>query len=48
VEAKRLETETNSAETELAEVAAEVKVCPKCELCRTRTHAVPGRGPSDA
>lgn len=25
-------------------VAAEVKVCPKCELSRTRTHAVPGEG----
>ena len=32
----------------LAEVAAEVRVCPKCELCRTRTHAVPGEGPADA
>ena len=32
----------------LEAVAAEVKVCPKCELCRTRTHAVPGEGPSDA
>jgi len=28
----------------LEEVAAEVRVCPKCELCRTRTHAVPGEG----
>ncbi|MGH2560664.1 MAG: uracil-DNA glycosylase family protein [Thermomicrobiales bacterium] len=25
-------------------MAAEVKVCPKCELARTRTHAVPGEG----
>ena len=32
----------------LAEVAAEVSGCPKCELCRTRTHAVPGEGPADA
>ncbi len=29
---------------ELEEVAAEVKVCPKCELARTRTNAVPGEG----
>ena len=28
----------------LREVAAEVEVCPKCELARTRTHAVPGEG----
>jgi uracil-DNA glycosylase len=28
----------------LAEVASEVKVCPLCELARTRTHAVPGDG----
>lgn len=32
----------------LAEVAAEVVGCPKCELCRTRTHAVPGEGPANA
>ncbi len=29
---------------ELEEVAAEVRVCPKCELSRTRTMAVPGEG----
>jgi len=28
----------------LAEVAEEVKGCPKCELARTRTNAVPGDG----
>lgn len=28
----------------LAEVAAEVVVCPRCELARTRTKAVPGEG----
>jgi DNA polymerase len=37
-----------SAEQELEEVAAEVRGCPKCELARTRTNAVPGEGPSDA
>lgn len=37
-----------TAESILAEVAAEVKVCPKCELARTRTHAVPGEGKSNA
>lgn len=32
------------AVAELERVAAEVRVCPKCELARTRTHAVPGEG----
>ncbi|HEY3935292.1 MAG TPA: uracil-DNA glycosylase [Gemmatimonadales bacterium] len=30
--------------TSLEEIAAAVVVCPKCPLCRTRTHAVPGEG----
>lgn len=33
-----------TTEDVLAEIAAEVKVCQKCELARTRTHAVPGDG----
>jgi len=37
-----------SSESLLAEIAAEVKVCPKCELARTRTHAVPGDGNPNA
>ncbi len=32
----------------LNEIAAEVRVCPKCELSRTRTHAVPGEGNPNA
>lgn len=32
----------------LDEIAAEVRVCPKCELARTRTNAVPGAGNPDA
>jgi len=32
----------------LEQVAAEVRVCPKCDLCRTRTHAVPGSGNANA
>jgi len=28
----------------LDEIAAVVRTCPKCALCRTRTHAVPGEG----
>lgn len=28
----------------LEDIAAEVRVCPKCELSRTRTKAVPGEG----
>jgi len=37
-----------TAEEILAEIAAEVKVCPRCELSRTRTHAVPGDGNPNA
>ena len=33
-----------AAEAALDEIAAEVRVCPKCELARTRTNAVPGEG----
>jgi len=33
---------------ELEQVAAEVRVCPKCELARTRTNAVPGEGQPNA
>lgn len=40
-------TDVSSAAT-LDEIAAEVRVCTKCELARTRNHAVPGEGPSDA
>src|SRR5689334_20780269 len=32
----------------LAQVAEEVRVCPLCDLCRTRTHAVPGSGNAQA
>jgi uracil-DNA glycosylase len=32
----------------LAQVAAEVRICPKCPLALSRTHAVPGEGPADA
>ena len=28
----------------LNEIANEVRGCPKCELCKSRTHAVPGEG----
>lgn len=33
-----------SSEDILKEVAAEASVCVKCDLCKTRTHAVPGEG----
>ncbi|HEY7125014.1 MAG TPA: uracil-DNA glycosylase [Ktedonobacterales bacterium] len=33
---------------ELEQVAAEVSVCPKCNLCKTRTKAVPGEGSASA
>ncbi|MGI9254759.1 MAG: uracil-DNA glycosylase family protein [Thermomicrobiales bacterium] len=32
----------------LAQIANEVRVCTKCELCRTRMQAVPGEGPASA
>jgi uracil-DNA glycosylase family 4 len=28
----------------LRDLAAEIRTCPKCRLCETRTHAVPGEG----
>ena len=28
----------------LLDLAAEIRTCPKCRLCETRTHAVPGEG----
>ena len=33
-----------STEEILKEVAAEVSTCPKCDLCKSRTKAVPGEG----
>lgn len=32
----------------IEQVAEEVRVCTKCELCRSRTHAVPGNGSATA
>lgn len=32
----------------LEELADEIRVCPKCRLCETRTHAVPGEGSAHA
>jgi uracil-DNA glycosylase family 4 len=37
-----------NAEAQLLEIAKEVVVCPKCELARTRTKAVPGEGNPNA
>jgi uracil-DNA glycosylase family 4 len=36
------------AEIQLQQIADEVVVCPKCELARTRTKAVPGEGNANA
>jgi uracil-DNA glycosylase family 4 len=33
---------------QLEEIAEEIRVCTKCELCKMRTKAVPGDGPADA
>lgn len=37
-----------TAAERLEEIASEVVVCTKCELCRSRTHAVPGAGNATA
>ena len=37
-----------SSEETLREVAVEVSTCSKCDLCKTRTKAVPGEGSSSA
>lgn len=37
-----------TAEIKLLEIAKEIVVCPRCELARTRTKAVPGEGNSSA
>ena len=36
-------TDSTAVDT-LGAIASEVRICPKCELSRTRTHAVPGEG----
>ena len=36
------------AAAELELIASEVRICPDCELCRTRTNAVPGTGNATA
>ena len=37
-----------SSEETLKEIATEVSTCTKCDLCKNRTHAVPGEGPANA
>lgn len=39
---------THEKETSLEEIAAEIRVCTRCELHRTRTNSVPGEGPAGA
>jgi DNA polymerase len=39
---------TDGAKDSLDQVASEVRVCPLCELARSRTNAVPGEGNPDA
>jgi DNA polymerase len=39
---------TQEKEALLDEIAAEIRVCTRCELHRTRTNSVPGEGPADA
>lgn len=41
---ERAQVDDPEAKDSLEKVAAEVRVCPKCELARTRTKAVPGEG----
>jgi DNA polymerase len=37
-----------SDEAQLEKLAKQIKVCTKCELHESRTHAVPGEGPTHA
>lgn len=39
---------TQEKDALLDEIAAEIRVCTRCELHRTRTNSVPGEGPADA
>jgi len=39
---------TTDRAADLAKLDEEVRACPLCDLCKTRTHAVPGDGPVDA
>ena len=39
---------TDEAQDSLDQVASEVRVCPLCELARSRTNAVPGEGNPEA
>jgi uracil-DNA glycosylase family 4 len=39
---------TTDRAADLAKLDEEVRGCPLCDLCKTRTHAVPGDGPVDA
>ncbi|MCH8815568.1 MAG: uracil-DNA glycosylase, partial [Chloroflexi bacterium] len=32
----------------LDQLYTRIATCPDCDLCNTRTHAVPGEGPTDA
>ena len=41
-------TTSNVPDDSLEKVAAEARVCTKCDLCKTRIKAVPGEGPADA
>jgi len=34
--------------SELEAIYDRIRACPDCDLCKTRTHAVPGEGPPDA
>jgi DNA polymerase len=39
---------TTDRAAELAKLNDDVRACPLCDLCKTRTRAVPGEGPPDA
>ncbi len=38
----------DSVAAEMEQIAEEIRVCTKCDLCKMRTQAVPGDGPTDA
>ena len=45
---KNVAVSAQEKEALLDEIAAEIRVCTRCELHRTRTNSVPGEGPADA
>ena len=48
IAADRASAKGDNGMSQLEELAEQIRVCPLCRLCKTRTLAVPGDGPADA